>query len=222
MKVQELRQLLSGVDRTLLEKAFVESYKQFSKAKKEKVDLLIQEILEGKEVKKTDKNAVLDFDAFEQEVLDFIANAKAQNYLAPNRIIPKNQRSKWRFLVKNYIKALDKIQLEDPNYDRAVILLEAIYKLMCHGCNYYIFFFGRSISFYRMAAAGSVSAVGKKILMKILTISVILSCLCILCWRSLKKGSNIILKIAGKATKRSFCTEPLTWWTGRTAKISYG
>lgn len=139
MKVQELRQLLSGVDRTLLEKAFVESYKQFSKAKKEKVDLLIQEILEGKEVKKTDKNAVLDFDAFEQEVLDFIVNAKAQNYLAPNRIIPKNQRSKWRFLVKNYIKALDKIQLEDPNYDRAVILLEAIYKLMCHGCNYYIF-----------------------------------------------------------------------------------
>ncbi len=132
MKVQELRQLLSGVDRTLLEKAFVESYKQFSKAKKEEVDLLIQEILEGKEVKKTDKNAVLDFDAFEQEVLDFIANAKAQNYLAPNRIIPKNQRSKWRFLVKNYIKALEKIQLEDPNYDRAVILLEAIYKLMCH------------------------------------------------------------------------------------------
>ena len=35
MKVQELRQLLADADRKLMEKAFVESYKQFPKAKKD-------------------------------------------------------------------------------------------------------------------------------------------------------------------------------------------
>ena len=40
MKVQELRQLLSTADRARLEKAFVESYKKFSKQKKEEVDLI--------------------------------------------------------------------------------------------------------------------------------------------------------------------------------------
>lgn len=46
MKVQELRELLKTADRELLEKAFVESYKQFSKGKKEEVDQIITGIFE--------------------------------------------------------------------------------------------------------------------------------------------------------------------------------
>ena len=53
MKVQELRQLLSTADRALLEKAFVESYKHFSKNQKEEVDLVINGVLEGKEEPKS-------------------------------------------------------------------------------------------------------------------------------------------------------------------------
>lgn len=45
MKVQELRQLLSTADRARLEKAFVESYKKFSKQQKEEVALIIGDIL---------------------------------------------------------------------------------------------------------------------------------------------------------------------------------
>ena len=93
-----------------LEKAFAESYKQFTKRQKEEVDLLIRDIFEGKEISKAVKQRVVNFDALELEITIFLQNACAQNYFAPNRTIPKNQRLKWRFLVKNYIKELMKIQ----------------------------------------------------------------------------------------------------------------
>ena len=44
MKVQELRQVLSKADRSLLEKAFVESYKNFPKRQKEEIDQIIKDI----------------------------------------------------------------------------------------------------------------------------------------------------------------------------------
>ena len=104
MKVQELRELLKIADRPLLEKAFVESYKQFSKHQKEDIDVMISDILSGKDLKKIKQESTADFDQLEQESKIFLTNAYEQNYFAPNRIIPKNQRPKWRFLVKNYIK----------------------------------------------------------------------------------------------------------------------
>lgn len=139
MKVQELRQLLADADRKLMEKAFVESYKQFPKAKKEEIDFMIQEILKGEDVKKTEKDALPDFQALEGEITEFIENAYAQNYLVPNRSVPKSKRSKWRFLVKDYIKKLEKVPLESEYYDTAVKLLTDIYKLMCDSCNTYYF-----------------------------------------------------------------------------------
>ena len=47
MKVQELRQIISSADRVLLEKAFVETYKQLTKSQKEEADVLIQAVLSG-------------------------------------------------------------------------------------------------------------------------------------------------------------------------------
>lgn len=139
MKVQDLRNLLSGADRGLLEKAFVESYKHFSKSQKEEIDSVIVSILEGKDTKKAEKKAPVDFPALEQEINLFLENAYAQNYFAPNRVIPKNQRPKWRFLVKNYIKQLEKISVESEYFSRAVKLLGDLYHMLCYGCNYYIF-----------------------------------------------------------------------------------
>ena len=51
MKVQELRQMLRDTDRSLVEKAFVESYKQLKKAQKEEADYLIRTILSGESEK---------------------------------------------------------------------------------------------------------------------------------------------------------------------------
>lgn len=62
-----------------------------------------------------------------QELRNLIENVYAQNYFAPNRVIPKSQRPKWRFMVKGFIKGLEKIPAEDENYTRAVKLLTDLF-----------------------------------------------------------------------------------------------
>ncbi|HJD45880.1 MAG TPA: hypothetical protein H9909_03470 [Candidatus Mediterraneibacter norfolkensis] len=139
MKVQELRQMLSGAERSLVEKAFVESYKQLKKYQKEEVDLLIRDILSGESEKSGAKKGKQSFEELETQIEMFLENAKAGNYYAPNRVIPKSQRPKWRFLVKGYIKELEKIAPDSEHYERAAELLRKIYLLLCEACNYYLF-----------------------------------------------------------------------------------
>lgn len=139
MKVQELRQLLSTSDRGNLEKAFVETYKALRKGQKEEIDLVLTGILQGKAVEKKTVEEAVSFEILEQQITVFLENAYAQNYFAPNRIIPKSQRPKWRFMVKNYIKELEKVPLESGDYPKAVKLLTDLYKLICYACNYYLF-----------------------------------------------------------------------------------
>lgn len=89
IKVQELRNLLSSSEREYLEKAFVVSYKQLRKIQKEEIDPILIDILKGKSTGKRNTSANISFKDLEQQITDFIENAYAQNYLAPNRIIPK-------------------------------------------------------------------------------------------------------------------------------------
>lgn len=139
MKVQELRDLLKAADRDLLEKAFVESYKHLTKKQKEEADQAIADALSGKSSKSTVKKESVNFDELELQITEFLENAYAQNYFAPNRIIPKSQRPKWRFMVKNYIKELEKISVDDANYTRSAKLLTDLYHMLCEACNYYLF-----------------------------------------------------------------------------------
>ena len=139
MKIQEFRDLLKKADREKLEKAFAECYKQFSKAKKEEIDLLVQDILSGNEEKKSKETGAVNFETLEGQIALFVENAYAQNYFAPNRFVPKNQRSKWRFLVMNFIKELTKIQPENPYFERSVQCLWDLYDVLCEGCNVYLF-----------------------------------------------------------------------------------
>ncbi len=138
MKIQEFRELIKNADRSLLEKAFAECYKQFSKSKKEEIDLLVQNILSGADSVKEKKSAV-NFEELEKQIQWFAANAYEQNYVVPNRIIPKNQRSKWRFQVMNFIKQLQKIPPDSEYSQRAADCLEKIYKVLAEGCNVYLF-----------------------------------------------------------------------------------
>ncbi len=139
MKVQELRELLKVADREFLEKAFVESYKHFTKYQKEEADQIIKDILSGISPNKAKKKTEIPFENLKQEITVFIENAHAQNYLFPNRIVPKNQRSKWRFLVKNFLKELEKVSQENENYEEAVNLLVDLYRLICDACSYDLF-----------------------------------------------------------------------------------
>ena len=138
MKVQELRQLVGASDRGHLEKAFVETYKLLRKGQKEEFDQVMADILAGKATEKKTASPV-SFDELEQQMMVFFENAYLDNYIAPNRTVPKAQRPKWRFMVKNFIKELEKIPLESESYSRAVKLLTDLYCLICEACNYYIF-----------------------------------------------------------------------------------
>lgn len=139
MKVQELRELLKAADREFLEKAFVESYKYFTKYQKEEADRIIKDILSGINPNKAKKKAEIPFESLKQEITEFIENARARNYLFPNRIIPKNQRPKWRFLVKNFLKELQKVSQENENYGESVNLLVELYRLVSDACSYDFF-----------------------------------------------------------------------------------
>lgn len=140
MKIQEFRDILKRADRDKIEKAFAESYKCFSKAKKEEIDDMILGILAGEETKgKSRSKEAVSFEKLENEIELFLENAYEQNYLVPNRIVPKNQRPKWRFQVKNYLKALQSIGVEDANYERATELYMKLYKMLCYACSYYLF-----------------------------------------------------------------------------------
>ena len=139
MKVQELRELLKKTDRERIEKAFAECYKQLPKAKKQEVDDVISAIFAGEDVKGGKVEKQTDFEALKLEVEDFIGNAYAENYFAPNRVIPKSERPKWRFLVKRYIKEFLKIKAGNVHYPEMVRLFTELYKLLCTACNYYLF-----------------------------------------------------------------------------------
>ncbi len=139
MKVQELRNLISASDREHLEKALVECYKQLRKGQKEEIDQGLVDILQGKAVEQKKAESPVNFEELEQQITVFLKNAYAQNYFAPNRIIPKNQRPKWRFMVKNFIKELEKIPVENENNPQAVKLLTDLYRLICAACDTYLF-----------------------------------------------------------------------------------
>lgn len=141
MKVQELREKLKPAEKDTLEKMVVELYKKFPKAKKEEeIDVLIKDLLAGpgeKVSKKSEKN--VDFASLKGEILEFIENAYAGNYYEPNRVVPKHIRSKWRFRVKQFVKELEKISVDDQRYKESAELLTKLYKMMCTGCGYYLF-----------------------------------------------------------------------------------
>lgn len=121
------------------EKIWNETYKQLRKGQKEDFDSLLTDILQGKTVEKKAVEEAVPFEELERQVTEFLENAYAQNYFAPNRVIPKSQRPKWRFMVKNYIKELERVSSESDYYSRSVKLLTDLYKLICQACNYYLF-----------------------------------------------------------------------------------
>jgi hypothetical protein len=111
MKISELRALL---DRTSLEdmkRILVEVYRALRKKTRE--NLAIDELLKnpadsraGAKQAKALAHSV-DIDELEAELGEFLTDAYAQNYLAPNRSVPKSERPKWRFKVKRFFKEIN-------------------------------------------------------------------------------------------------------------------
>lgn len=140
MKIKEFRDELKKADRTQVEAIASELYKSLPKAKKEDADISIQTILAGVDLKKTKKqDEIVNFNELKNQIQVFLEDANQSYYFIPNRIIPKSNRSKWRFKVKQFLKDLSKVQADTPEYLEAKILLKDVYKLLCKACNVYLF-----------------------------------------------------------------------------------
>ncbi len=140
MKIQELKEAIKSHKREELEFIISELYKAIPKAKKE--DAQIDEIIK-KPIKETaaksDKKTGRTIKAIKADVDNFIFNAKEQNYLGPNRAIPKAQRSKWRFLVKNLYKEILVAEKNGESTVECASVMKDLYECLTYSCHYICF-----------------------------------------------------------------------------------
>ncbi len=138
MKIGDLREHIEKSNAKQIKKALAECYKQIPKSKKEDFDPVLINILEGKEVAEA-KKVSIPWPTLKGQIDVFLEDAYAGFYFSPNRIIPKNQRPKWRFMVKGYIKSLTEIKETDECYAESADYLSKLYKLLSEACVHYIF-----------------------------------------------------------------------------------
>lgn len=142
LKIPEVRQAVKGHTKEQLENIVTELYKILTKAQKTDNDVysLISDPAGFDQLKgKSKDEKIRSMQDIEKETEFFITNAYAQNYFAPNRIIPKKERPKWRFLVKKIYKELQICMKKEENQSKVASLLEKLYTVMCYSCDYILF-----------------------------------------------------------------------------------
>lgn len=144
MKINEFRSLLANASSEDLIKVASEIYKALPKSLKGDsdygIDAKIKMIIEHQDASKVaPKVERIDYESLHDEINTFTENAYDYNYIKQNRVVPKAQRSKWRFLVMRFIKDLQKIPSDDENYKDSILDLIELYKTLSYGCSFYIF-----------------------------------------------------------------------------------
>lgn len=139
MKVAELREKLSKLDKEEVARLAVEFYKLIPKSKKE--DYNIDELISNpkKSMAKSKKTDEIRLSEIQVDVKDFIKNARDMCYISPNRIVPKKERAGWRFKVKRWHKELIKKDRTDGDLKLQAKLLRELYELLCESCDYRYF-----------------------------------------------------------------------------------
>jgi translation elongation factor P/translation initiation factor 5A len=73
------------------------------------------------------------------DIETFIDDANNNYYFAPNRVIPKKERSKWRLKAKKFYNDLIAAYQAPENRKEAATCMENLYKLFCKATGYYVF-----------------------------------------------------------------------------------
>ena len=140
MKVGELRDGLQQLEKDDLVRILVEVYKKIPKKVKEaqEIDEIIYNL--GHKVEKIE----IEIPPRPAAVLlgisnSFFKNAMAQNYWAPNRIIPKERRKNWRFEVRELVLELQKVPMFGEENEQALKALTLIYIALTYGTGHYQF-----------------------------------------------------------------------------------
>jgi hypothetical protein len=111
MKISELRALIDDTSPDDLKQIIVEIYRALPKKTRENlaIDQLVKNPTAVRATAKAKAAAQsVDIDALEWELEEFLSDAYAQNYFSPNRFVPKSQRPKWRFKVKQAARQPDR------------------------------------------------------------------------------------------------------------------
>ena len=137
MLVKDLRKTLEKYDKKEMTDIVVELYKRLPKKVKEDYDIdnYIEDI--NNKTKKEEKK--VSFDDLCKEMRYFLDCAKAGFYASPNKVVPKKERSTWRFKAKRYYKELTKtIPTTDIGVKSTKLLIE-LYELVSRGTNTLVF-----------------------------------------------------------------------------------
>lgn len=139
MLVNDLKKIINDYTPEEKNKIIVELYKRIPKAIKENYDIdnYISNIRESNKLAKEKK--VLSIDDLFKEVRYFLLCADSGLYASPNKVIPKEQRSKWRFQAKKYYKDLVSIPADSPEGSIATDLLSSLFKVLSTGSCYLTF-----------------------------------------------------------------------------------
>lgn len=141
MKVGELRTKLSKLNKGQIIRLAAEFYKLIPKEKR--MDSGIDAMVDNPDgsLRKTakSKDTALSLDEIELDIKDFLSDAREQYYLAPNQVIPKRERPKWRFKVMKWYKELINLKRADKDIEKQAGLLSDLYELMCEACGYQYF-----------------------------------------------------------------------------------
>jgi hypothetical protein len=143
MKISELRALFGRISSEDLKAILVEVYRALPKKTRE--DLAIDELLKSPGAARAAAKQAkalahsVDMDDLEAELEEFLSDAYAQNYFAPNRYVPKSERPKWRFKVKRFFKEINAAVVQPGSIERASDLLEKLYQMLCYACDFILF-----------------------------------------------------------------------------------
>ena len=142
MKIAQVREQVKDYDSERLRIIINELYKVLPKKLIEEkgIDDLLKNPEEYVTRRKKGGGAGLpDFNQVKRETEIFIEYAGQDYYFAPNRVVHKKDRPKWRFIVKRLYKDLISSSKSPVYSAEAGNLLGRLYCLMCEACGVYLF-----------------------------------------------------------------------------------
>lgn len=142
MKIPELRSVIAGYSADDLRLLTVELYRRIPKKiiEEKELDQLVadpQGFLEAKKKPKPIELPDLDYLTFEIE--EFVEDALKSYYFAPNSMIRKSERSKWRFHVKRFHRELMMLMQDPTALAEVSRLLERLFDVLCRAEEVYLF-----------------------------------------------------------------------------------
>jgi hypothetical protein len=142
MKMEQLREHLEGLSPADLRLLAAELYRMLPKkvAEAKGADQLVlspQEFVKPGRAKKA--SPLPDFEELLFETEGFLEDARQQKYFAPNRDVPKSERSKWRFVARRLYRDWCLLAAQPANLPPAIKALEDLYQLLCRANQVYLF-----------------------------------------------------------------------------------